>query len=332
MTSLQGHTYWAARLSTDANVDDDWTAYTLGETVGDKGGTAQVYRIAAKTTPPLLAKMYHSDSILQRIASDPGYGTRLMCLGMERATLNKVLPFCTWPRRLVFKQKDPLSDQVAGSIIGLTLPELATHVALSDVLRDKSNRTKMTHAHGIHIAVSLADQLHRLHTHPWRFVIGDLSPNNLLVDYTFSSIQFIDMDTVRFSPGPGYPTFDTPGTTVGYRSPEYFHAPSQGQLSAAHDDFVLAILLFQILMAMSGLDGVHPFLDADASEDDNIRQARFPYVDALRPTQVADAPAAAYAAWDPNLRTAFEDVFTGRKAMTAKQWADLLSNYRRSLR
>ena len=86
MTSLQGHTYWAARLSTDANVDDDWTAYTLGETVGDKGGTAQVYRIAAKTTPPLLAKMYHSDSILQRIASDPGYGTRLMCLGMERAT------------------------------------------------------------------------------------------------------------------------------------------------------------------------------------------------------------------------------------------------------
>ncbi|MFM9938683.1 MAG: hypothetical protein ACKVP7_04210, partial [Hyphomicrobiaceae bacterium] len=246
--------------------------------------------------------------------------------------LNEELPFCNWPRRIVFKQREPGTDEVAGAIIGLTLPELTTHVALSDVLRDKSNRARMTHERGIHIGVSLADQLHRLHTHPWRFVVGDLSPNNLLVDYTFSSIHFIDMDAVRFSPGPGYPTFDTPGTTANYRSPEYFHASNQGQLSSAHDDFVLAILLFQILMAISGLDGVHPFLDVDASEDDNIQRGRFPYVDALRPTQVADAPAAVYVAWHSDLRGAFEAVFTGKQAMTAKQWAELLAKYRRSLR
>ncbi len=332
MTSLQGKSYWAVRLATDVREADDWTSYTLGVPVGNKGGTAHVYRVNAKATPPLLAKIYHSDSILQRIANDSGYGERLMRLGLNRAVLNRELPFCAWPRRIVFKERDPAADDVTRSIIGLTVPELDIHMSLTDVLSDKSNRTKMSHERGIHIAVSLADQLHRLHTHRWQFVIGDLSPSNLFVDYAFASIHFIDMDTVRFSTGPDCATFDTPGTTVGYRSPEYFRNPNLGQLTAAHDDFVLAILIFQILMALSGIDGAHPFLDLDGCEDDHIRLGKFPYVDGLRQTLIADAPADAYASWHADLRAAFEAVFTGQRVMSAKQWADLVSKYRRSLR
>jgi DNA-binding helix-hairpin-helix protein with protein kinase domain len=190
----------------------------------------------------------------------------------------------------------------------------------------------MTHAHGIHIAVSLADQLHRLHTHPWGFVIGDLSPNNLLVDYTFSSIHFIDLDTIRFTPVAGTRGFDAPGTTPRYRSPEYFRAPDNNYRTATHDDFVLAILLFQILMAICGVDDAHPFVELDGDEEDNIRCGRFPYVDGLRHTQVGLRPAEVYGRWHIDLRTAFEAVFTGRRTMTAGDWANLVARYRRSLR
>lgn len=330
MTLLPGQSCWAVRLSPEE--DEDWTPYTLGETVGNKGGTAQVYRITAKTAPPLLAKIYHSDSLLERIAKDPAYAQRLMHLGEARSSLARELPFCAWPRRIVFRKRQPQESEIAGSIIGLTLPELSTHRSLLEIVNDGTARTGMTHGRGIHLAISLADQLHRLHTHPWQFVIGDLSPNNILVDYSFSSIHFIDMDAVGFAPVGYDVVFDTPGSTPCYRSPEYFNGNGQARLSAAHDDFVLAVVLFQLLMAMSGVSGAHPFLDADACEDEKIRRCSFPYVEALRGQLVADTPANAYAGWHADLRAAFEGVFTGRTRMTAKEWVDLLSRFRRSLR
>jgi hypothetical protein len=132
MTSLQGQSFWAVRLS---HVEaDDWVSYTLGDPVGNPGGTAQVYRVDINSTPPLLAKMFHSDSILKRLSTNPGYAQRLMCLGLFRDELSRDLPFSTWPRRVVFYERAPADDRVTQTIVGLTVSELLTHYPLSDVI------------------------------------------------------------------------------------------------------------------------------------------------------------------------------------------------------
>ncbi|WP_404868320.1 hypothetical protein ACI1MP_09395 [Kitasatospora griseola] len=107
--------------------------------------------------------------------------------------------------------------------------------------------------------------------HAEGYVVGDLKPGNVWVDGR-GSVALSDLDSWQFADRGTL--FESRPRTPGYTAPERIADPSAAPTRSA-DDFVLAVLVHQVLMA-----GLHPFfgLPADGgpylSLDDNLRHGR----------------------------------------------------------
>jgi DNA-binding helix-hairpin-helix protein with protein kinase domain len=122
-------------------------------------------------------------------------------------------------------------------------------------------------------ALTAAGNLARLvgDLHELGYVIGDFKPGNLWIDAA-ANIGISDVDSFQF--GKDGTMFPCRGRSEGYTAPECIDAP--GTLpSTSSDDFVLAVLIYQLLM-----DGMHPFYGTPGdgsryvSLDDNILHGR----------------------------------------------------------
>jgi DNA-binding helix-hairpin-helix protein with protein kinase domain len=107
--------------------------------------------------------------------------------------------------------------------------------------------------------------------HMGGYVIGDLKPENLWVD-RLGNVGISDVDSFQFADASG--VFPCHTQTPDYTAPERIISPDVLPTPAT-DAFVLAILIYQLLM-----DGLHPFygIPADGiryvSIDDNILHGR----------------------------------------------------------
>jgi DNA-binding helix-hairpin-helix protein with protein kinase domain len=107
--------------------------------------------------------------------------------------------------------------------------------------------------------------------HAAGYVIGDLKPENLWVDKR-GNAGISDVDSFQFTHGGG--TFTCRAQTPDYAAPECIVSPDVPP-GPSSDDFVLAVLIYQLLM-----DGLHPFygIPADGTRyvsiDDNIVHGR----------------------------------------------------------
>lgn len=137
-------------------------------------------------------------------------------------------------------------------------------------------------------ATSLARLMADLHAAG--YVAGDLKPGNLWVDNR-GNIGISDVDSFQFTDGAGM--FPCLARTPDYTAPECIISPDTLPDSSS-DDFVLAVLVYQLLM-----DGMHPFsgIPADGtryvSTDDNILHGRCRLVHPGSVRKVADAPSLA---------------------------------------
>ncbi|WP_344292975.1 protein kinase domain-containing protein [Streptomyces synnematoformans] len=122
-------------------------------------------------------------------------------------------------------------------------------------------------------ALALARLLARVHAEG--YVVGDLKPDNLWVDET-GRIGMADVDSWQFTDGRD--TFAGRMRTPGYTAPERIAAPAGAPPDSASDDFALAVLVHQLLVA-----GLHPFAGHPAgggclrdytSYDDNVVHGR----------------------------------------------------------
>ncbi len=122
-------------------------------------------------------------------------------------------------------------------------------------------------------ALALSRLLARVHAEG--YVVGDLKPDNLWVDET-GRIGMADVDSWQFTDGRD--TFAGRMRTPGYTAPERIAAPAGAPPDSASDDFALAVLVHQLLVA-----GLHPFaghpagggcLRDYASYDDNVVHGR----------------------------------------------------------
>jgi DNA-binding helix-hairpin-helix protein with protein kinase domain len=328
MSVAPGSTVWGVRLH--RSTPDHWERYQLGSHL-NRGAAGSVYRIDKKTTPPLVAKVYEA-RILDRVRAEAPFRQRIIALAMHREQLMSELPFAFWPRRILFDTQDPAPDKIPRSIVGFTMAALPDTRPLSELLNNDTARLRITHADNIHIAQLLASQIARLHTHSWGFVFGDMSPNNIHVSHDYKNVYFIDTDGFQFSfQAPRY-AFAPPGLTPTYRAPAAQQTIiNGGRLTPRHDDFVLAIIIFQILMAQAGFTRVHPFSSLQSNEDDNIEKRIFPFANPTQypvPHQVLDY----YKSLPPEIQQAFEWTFTSRRqSLTAADWPSLLAGYRRGL-
>ncbi|MFI2375498.1 hypothetical protein ACH5AO_10560 [Streptomyces sp. NPDC018964] len=129
---------------------------------------------------------------------------------------------------------------------------------------------RATWATALAAARSLARLLADLHAEG--YVVGDLKPDNLWVDDR-GEVGMADVDSWQFTDGGEL--FPGRMGTTGYTAPERIGAPAGTPPDRTSDDFVLAVLVHQLLMG-----GLHPFAGhpADGSDylsyDDNVLHGR----------------------------------------------------------
>jgi DNA-binding helix-hairpin-helix protein with protein kinase domain len=179
---------------------------------------------------------------------------------------------------------------------------------------------RATWATALRTALSLARLLGELHAEG--YVVGDLKPDNLWVDET-GRVGMADVDSWQFTDG--REVFPGRMRTPGYTAPERIGAPAGTQPDTASDDFALAVLAHQLLLA-----GLHPFAGHPAdggdylSYDDNVLHARCRLVDrtsVLLPRSVPPVDLL-----PKRLAELFRRAFTNRlRRPTAAEWAQALT-------
>lgn len=319
---------WGARLDSGGN--ESWTPYRIGKRIG-KGGMGSVHEFTPVPQTPMLAKLFSPD-MLARIKGDPKIAMRLAALAAHRDDIANALGFATWPRRMLFTKQRPRDKrEIADTIVGFTMVRLQNTISLNQLLMDPDRRIRLTPHDTAHIAITLADQIGRMHKHKWGFVFGDFSPNNVHVGVTFKSVSFIDTDSFQFDFDASKYSFTLGGITPGYKSPGVDQQLKQtGRVTPAHDDFVLAIHLFQLFMVDRQMPR-HPFQTLDTPLDVMISKRAFPF-DNPSAYPVPRPCLDAYASVPPPIRAAFSRSFTTPATVSAEEWSLLLSEYRRSLR
>ncbi|WP_414463316.1 hypothetical protein [Hyphomicrobium sp. DY-1] len=322
MSVTAGATVWGARLH--ETEDDDWFEYKVVAPVGNAGGAGAVFTLSPDTEPPLVGKFYNPE-VRAGMASDREAALRIIMPALHRDGLNQTLDFASWPRRILFDLKEPPAADLHKHVIGFTMEMLVGTKSLNTLLGKDIDRKNLTRERTIHIAITLADQLAKMHRHPWGFIFGDMSPMNIHITKDFSKVLFIDTDSFQFDNG----AFDCKlsGLTPDYSSPGGRAAVTANrQMTATHDDFVLAILIYQLLMRDLGFE-CHPFTLDGEDPDDVIDRRHFPMDAGDTNNFMKDA----YAQLPDDIREAFTHSFTKDTPVTALQWIPLLTNYRRSL-
>lgn len=328
MQVRHGDTIWGVRIAPPP-AREDWVSYTLGATLGLPGGYGTVHRLLPKKRPPLVAKIYHNKQALSELKTDPLYAMRLLALITHRASISQQLPFCAFPRRALFRTRAEPAVSNVRELIGFTMEERVDYQQFKHLIYGGS--PLLTTERAVALIQVLGERLHAIHTHPWSFRIGDISPNNILINTTLTDAVFIDLDTVSchipsMQPMPA-PTVHTPG----FESPLSFRP--NFQVSVEHDNFALATLIFMLLMSSCQYPNRHPFLSFQPGPlGQYIKHRIFTYSLKHRAEHLpSTAPVQVYDAWHPTLRNAFEQSFFATP-LTGKEWAQLIRAFRRSLR
>ncbi|CEJ88130.1 hypothetical protein HYPGJ_31614 [Hyphomicrobium sp. GJ21] len=314
----------------DKTKGNNWAQYTVGEPLKSadnrgEGGAGYLHRLLPRSKPRLVGKFYKS-STRTRLQRDREYAQRLIYLVFNRHILLHDLPFVAWPRRCLFLHKPQTPQEMRSALIGITMAELADTRPLSAYLGNPDYRDVMTPTLAAKIGVTIAQQLALMHAHPWRFVLGDFSANNIHIHADLKKVTFIDADSYQFTGTAKGEThlFFNGNVTPHYESPDMDAMRKAGEFKTSHDDFLLAINLYYLLLAGFKVPR-HPFEARDSTHGELIRKRIFPVDNPktyAQPQSVVDA----YRCLPEPVRKAFTRTFSTPSVVTASEWAAILKN------
>lgn len=216
---------------------------------------------------------------------------------------------------------------VRGSVHGYLMADLRCRYQPLERLLAPAGRQEQlpgsSWATALRAAAGLASLLAALHAEA--YLVGDLKPDNLWVD-EWGGIGIADVDSWQFTDHGQL--FACRMHTPGYTAPEAVADPRTA-LTEAADDFVLAVLVHQLLLV-----GLHPFAGrpADGSRyvslDDNLLHGRCRLID--RQSVVFTRPLPPFDLLPGRLAELFRSAFgpTGRRSPgqrpSAATWARAL--------
>lgn len=209
---------------------EDGRPIVLGPVLAE-GGEARL--VALRDDPTTLAKVFHRPT--------PGREERLTSLLHNPARDPSLLPghrAFIWPESRLF--------DAAGPVAGILLPMLADARTLSMAIAPRLRAQAWPWADWRHI-LSLGATLAGLvaHLHRQGFIIGDLKPDNILLDGAMRP-SLIDCDS--FLP-PGWTGPDPGVASEGYAAPENWRDHADGhRRDQAGDRYALAIVLGELLL------------------------------------------------------------------------------------
>ena len=200
------------------------------------GGEGEIYKLSGENG--YVAKIYY-----------PKYRTdeRHNKLKAMLLTDYNKLPECAWPVSVLYDDS---------GFCGFIMRSMTGYIGLIDFYV-YDNRSKYTWAQYVTVAMNIAAVVSSLHE--LGHVVGDLNPNNILVDTKSCKVAFVDTDSyhIKSKQGTLYPCVVA---TPDFSAPELQGVDFQkleknkSVFNTNTDNFSLAILIFRILM-----NGVHPF-------------------------------------------------------------------------
>ncbi len=272
-------------------IDNKGTPILLSNELG-RGGEGTVFNI--QNNPALVAKIYNKTPDFEK--SDKI--SSMVKMGNER-----ILKLATWPINSIHTSDNKL--------IGFTMPKLVDHKPIFELYSPKKRLQEFPKADWrflIHAAINTARAF--LVIHDAGHVIGDVNHGNLLVA-SDATVQFIDTDSFQiYSNGKywfcevGVPTHQPPEMQDKTSYKGIIRTPN-------HDNFGLAILIFQLLCLAR-----HPFAgrysgSGDMSIEKAILEFRYAYGSDTTTTKMSPPPASLpMSALTPTLRLYFERAFS----------------------
>lgn len=299
-------------------IDNTGQQISLGKLIG-KGGEGSVYEIAGDKH--FVAKIYHQSVTTEK-------ATKLAA--MTAIGKPEIMAFAAWPRATLHQ-----SDR--RSTWGIVLPRVTDSREIHELYGPQHRKQYFPTADWrflIRVARNCAAAFASLHEQG--IVIGDVNQGNVFVSRK-ATVNLIDCDSFQlaangrvFRCGVGVAHFVPPELQT-VRLSEVTRSPN-------HDNFGLAILIFQLLLM-----GKHPFQGRYSGPDDMpieraIREYRFPYSPSAARFLMAPPPNALTLAHLPQeVGTLFERAFSkGAEAPngrpTAAQWATVLNQLETGLR
>lgn len=272
-------------------VDNKGTPIILLKELG-RGGEGTVFNI--QNNPSLVAKIYNK-------IPDPEKSNKISA--MIRMGNERLLKLATWPINSIHTSDNKL--------IGFTMPKLVDHRPIFELYSPKKRLQEFPKADWrflIHAAINTARAFSVIHEAG--HVIGDVNHGNLLVAPD-ATVQFIDTDSFQIYSNGKY-WFCEVGVPT--------HQPSEMQDKSSykgiirtpnHDNFGLAILIFQLLCLAR-----HPFSgrysgSGDMPIEKAILEFRYAYATDTTTTKMNPPPASLpMSALTPTLRLYFERAFS----------------------
>jgi DNA-binding helix-hairpin-helix protein with protein kinase domain len=238
--------------------------YTLEDNPFASGGEGKIFSVIGDSS--IVAKLYHS-----HLCSE-AKGKKLAVL-MKAPPEAELLKYFTWPRDVIFDK---------GRFVGYIMQRLHGNKRLNEMYTfDK--RGGMTWKFCLSIASNLTTLVSSIHKRG--HVIGDLNPNNIIVDPQSAVVTMVDNDSYHIYNAASGETYRC---EVGMA--EFLPASLQGinfktaplpTFSTDSDLFALAVLIFSLLM-----NGAHPFACSVKGVSgqsfqpiDNIKKGFYPYAD-----------------------------------------------------
>jgi DNA-binding helix-hairpin-helix protein with protein kinase domain len=179
-------------------------------------------------------------------------------------------PRVAWPVATI---RVPAGRGSADTVHGFLMPDMRRWFRPLSLLLQPGPRAAEFPSATWDSSLAAAESLARLvaDLHDAHYVVGDLKPGNLWVNDQ-GNVGMSDVDSFQFSDDSG--TFPCLSRTPDYTAPECL-GDGTARPGSLSDDFVLAVVIYQLLM-----DGMHPFagIPADGTRymsiDDNVIHGR----------------------------------------------------------
>lgn len=285
---------------------------TLGKSLG-RGKEGEVFLISQ--LPDKTAKIYlptNHDSVIAQTYK------KLVALISKGLTFTGIC----FPEDIIVNEK--------GEFLGYLMPKASgKNLAISAVGNNNKNYDRRNL---INWCQKIAKKIEYLHKN--NIIIGDLNPNNILLDLNNESIFFVDVDSYQFD---DYlcPVF-TPRFLAPYLSKDIISKQKRSDLD---DDYALAVLIFYILM-----QGQYPYVQSGLDDVDDYdmtqKKGLFPYALGEN-TQKNAPPGQSRYIWSfltRDIKSKFWNtfnhegvIFQNLTYLTPTQWIEKLNRYSRAI-
>ena len=288
----------------------------LGRELG-RGGEGAVYEIA--DNPALVAKIYH-----EPVSDDKAEKLRQM-VALNDEKLSKLAAWVI----------ETLHGEPRGAVVGFLMPRVGSGKAIHELYNPRSRRQFFPEADWrflIRAAANSARAFAVVHGH--NHAVADVNHGNIVIAAD-ATARLIDCDSYHIN-APSKSFLCEVGVAT-HTPPELQNRSLRDVTRTAnHDNFGLAVLIFQLLMM-----GRHPFsgqfLGADADEENTLENSianrRFAYGENALSRQMRQPPGTLpLAAVSPKIAAMFERAFIEiENRPTAREWATALDELEQNL-